>query len=241
MLTPSRLETLAHAADPDRVIDALVRGGLPLSLGLRVRLASCASACRALMLRRLTEVSFGPTRLSRRLTRQLLDGQRPDGSWDGDPLATACAIAALHRIDTEHRADDAPRLAMRRGEWALATMQRQDGLLAGATDREADAASAGVLILYLLDRVGSAWESIRRTDLSTRLWAQADRLDAPERLLLEMATPPCDRPSADTEAVEAVADRWGGDGAHGRVNDLPETRSSRRSTSGGARRRVVAA
>ncbi|MEM0914895.1 MAG: hypothetical protein AAGK09_09835 [Planctomycetota bacterium] len=190
MLTAARLESLTDVADADRLIDGLGRSGLPLSLTQRVRLASSPSCCAALALRRLAEITFGPTRLSRRLTRSLLSRQQPDGSWESDPLATACAVAALQRIVAEHRADDAPRLAMRRGEWALASMQRPDGLLVGTADREEDAAaSMGALILYLLDRVDTAWEAVRRTDLAACVQSRVHRLAEAERLLLEMAIP----------------------------------------------------
>jgi len=212
MLNESRLQAIADPIDPDRILDAVARGGLPLSLTLRVQLASSPTACRALMLRRLTELTFGPSRLSRRLTRELLDDQRPDGSWEHAALPTACALAALHRVAIEHRADAQPARAIDRGRQALAAMQRHDGLIVGPADRDIDTAvSVGTLALYLLDRVAGVWDAVRRSDLTRRLAAEADRLPAAERLLLDMAgasgavaSAASDEPlSATLEAIEA--------------------------------------
>lgn len=186
MMSENRLAGLLHDANPDRVIDAVVRGGLPLSLTLRVRLAASPSACRALLLRRLTDISFGPTRLSRSLTKRLLEDQASDGGWEGDPLATACVVAALARVTDEHRADAAPRRAMQRGVvWLAATAGRGSSF-----SRSAVAASVGTLVLYLLDRVPEAWAVLRRSDLTESVARDGDPRQPAERLLLEMVGEP---------------------------------------------------
>jgi len=205
MLNESRLQAIAEPMDPDRTLDAVARGGLPLSLPLRVRLASSPAACRALMLRRLTELTFGPSRLSRRLTRELLADQRPDGSWEQAALPTACALAALHRVALEHRADAGPARAIDRGRLALAAMQRPDGLLVGPADHDAGiAAGVGTLALYLLDRIDGVWDAVRRSDLARRLAAEADPLPAPDRLLHDMAGPGGGVASADPAPTHAT-------------------------------------
>ncbi|MEM6331919.1 MAG: hypothetical protein AAF823_01105 [Planctomycetota bacterium] len=190
-MSENRLAGLLHDANPDRVIDAVVRGGLPLSLTLRVRLAASPSACRGLLLRRLTDISFGPTRLSRSLTKRLLDDQASDGGWEGDPLATACVVAALARVTAEHRADDAPQRALRRGVVWLGSRQGVGGGLRLDDDaRPAVAASVGALVLYLLDRVPEAWAVLRRSDLTEAVVREGDPRQAAERLLLEMVGEP---------------------------------------------------
>lgn len=138
--------------------ELLLRGVSPhaieLPLPLIVRLSQQPAAVIALALRRVTELSYGPTRLSRVLTADLLRRQSPDGSFDGDPLSTAAAADALSRVLTEHGSQaDAERLTAAR-EAALSSlgvMQNQAGLLAGPADRtEQDAALSSAFILSLL-------------------------------------------------------------------------------------------
>lgn len=140
--------------------ELLLRGVSPhaieLPLPLIVRLSQQPAAVVALALRRVTEMSYGPTRFSRVLVADLLRRQSPDGSFDGDPLSTAAAADALGRVLTEHGghgSQPVDRIAAARDAAlvSLGVMQTGAGLLAGPADRtEQDAALSSAFILSLL-------------------------------------------------------------------------------------------
>jgi hypothetical protein len=67
-----------------------------------VRLAQHPAAAIGLGLRRLVELTHGPTALGKDMARELLDLQDADGSYSGDPLATACVAAGLSAVLREH-------------------------------------------------------------------------------------------------------------------------------------------
>lgn len=102
MLSISRIERQFEAREHQRLLRSVLNNGLPLPLPLSRRLEQSAAASVAIALRRVIELTHGPTPLSQAMLASLLNGQRPDGAFgpmpdDGppDPLATAAAAAAL--------------------------------------------------------------------------------------------------------------------------------------------------
>lgn len=87
------------------LLEAVLANGLRLPLPLHIRLSQSPAAGVAMGLRRLVELTYGPTALSRRMTQWLLERQLDDGSFDADPLATAVVAAALSRVLANHFAD----------------------------------------------------------------------------------------------------------------------------------------
>jgi len=173
MLSVSLIERTLETRDHDRLLRGLADNGMALPLALRMRLAEGVTAPTALALRRLVELTYGPTALSRQLVDRLLDQQQPDGSFSGgtrepggtggtggggqacgvDVLATATALAALSRVVREHPASATPalRAALARGFVALAGLQDCDGLFTASADRSlADRAMTTAFIMSLL-------------------------------------------------------------------------------------------
>lgn len=174
----------AHRLDP--LLEGLSANGLDLPLPLRIRLSQHPAGVVALGLRRLIELTYGPTSLSRGMTRQLLDQQEADGSFGNDPLATACVLAALLRVQSEHPQHGEPELdsAVERALVALAAMQTpaHDGEeLAGfdfAHDRTLDdRALVAAFILFLLADNARFRSAVRFADLSRWFEQHAHRLD----------------------------------------------------------------
>lgn len=110
MLSLHRITRLLDAEQPDRLWVELAQAGIEWPLPLRARLESVPAAAWALALRRVCELTLGPTPLADRLTQRLLHAQQPHGTWstDGnddrgheagheDPLVTALAAVALRR------------------------------------------------------------------------------------------------------------------------------------------------
>jgi hypothetical protein len=151
----------------------------------------------ALALRRLVELTYGPTAQTRELAADLLALQNPDGSFSGaepgcgDPLATAAAAAALGRVIREHPGEG-PALepAYRRALGALGQMQDVDNRVgfAGASDRsDADRRLITAFILFLLTGDAAFRSAVRFADLMNGFDDHADELDEPTRQLWTMA------------------------------------------------------
>src|SRR5580698_853999 len=98
MLSVNRIEHFFEGRKFEQLLDSLASNGVDLPLPLRIRLGQSQAAAVALGLRRLLELTYGPTALSRSMTAQLLATQEPDGSFDHDPLATAAAVAAFGKL-----------------------------------------------------------------------------------------------------------------------------------------------
>ena len=103
MLSLTRMQQLVDSGREQHLLREIVRNGLSLPLPLQVHLASSRVAPLALALRRLAELTYGPTDLATTLTRRLLDLQGDDGSFRddtgrSDPVLTACAASALVRV-----------------------------------------------------------------------------------------------------------------------------------------------
>lgn len=180
MLSLNLLEKLFDAQRFDRLLEGVVENGLPLPLPLRARLAASPVACAALGLRRLVELTYRPTTLSNTMTRYLLEAQDADGSYAGDPLATAAAVAALAAVRQDHQVDDLALLdAQERALAALSALQDDDGLFRFVDDRSEDQrALAGAFVLWLLGTHDAFRATVRLADLLN--WFEDREADLPD-------------------------------------------------------------
>ncbi|MEM6853471.1 MAG: hypothetical protein AAF593_03590, partial [Planctomycetota bacterium] len=158
MLSVSLIERTLETRDYDRLLRDLSDNGLALPLSIRLRFGQAPTAPLALALRRLVELTYGPTTLSRRLVDRLIQDQNPDGSFssdqdpsapgndetpggpgngDRDPLTTAVVLAGLGRVAADHPAavGDELQTSLDRGYAALAELQDCDGLFSAPSDR----------------------------------------------------------------------------------------------------------
>ncbi len=212
MLSDNLIKRLFDTQDHGRMIGCLAENGTTMPLALQVRLTQPVAAM-GLGLRRLVELTYGPTALSREMTDALLDGQLPDGSFQGacdrDPLATAAAAAGLAAVLRDHAHAGQPVHlvdALDRALASLATMQMEDGLFCHGDDRTLeDRALTSAFVLLLLARLQGFRETSRFADLMTWFDERADRLDDNTLQLYHMAS--LDDPARHSVNVlsEAVA------------------------------------
>ena len=197
MLSVNRIERDLEAGDRERMLKSLADNGLVLPLTVRVRLAASDAGVLALALRRLVELTYGPTAASRRIIARLLSMQAADGSFPGgsprDPIATAAAVAAFSRVLADHRldaeTDGALHDAVERGLAALTTFQDPDALLSDDADRTpADRALTTAFIVYLLGHDAAFRSHLRLFDIQHHFDRHADRLDRRTRQLWDIAT-----------------------------------------------------
>ncbi len=140
----------------EHLLEAIAANGMALPLTLRVRLSQLPGAAVALGLRRLVELTYGPTHLSRDMIAWLLQRQAPDGGIDGDVLATAAAAAALGRVLRDHlpaNGDIAGTIAAahERAVAFVAAHQDDAGLIANTGERDTgDRMLATLFVLYIL-------------------------------------------------------------------------------------------
>lgn len=198
MLSVTQIQKLFNSRDHARMLTSLADNGTALPLPLQARLTQPAATA-GLGLRRLTELSYGPTALSRDMTDALLDTQLPDGSFTGpvghDPLTTAAAAAGLAAVLREQRslpgAATDPRVAqaLDHALAALAGMQDAQGLFLHSDDRtKQDRALTSAFVLFLLARLPGFRETCRFADLMTWFDERADRLDEETAQLYHMAS-----------------------------------------------------
>ncbi len=202
MLSINLIERLFESKRYDRLLESVAENGMGLPLVLRVRLSQSDTSAIALALRRLVDLTYGPTALAQRMANALIARQRPDGSFDSDPLVTATAIAALHQF-TSSQADNAgpAEQTLARAMASLAAAQCNDGLFNSPSDRsDEDRALTAAFILFLLaddeafrlsvciaDLLG--WFEQHHDQLAThtgRLWRMA-RAEASPFAVLEVA------------------------------------------------------
>jgi hypothetical protein len=183
MLSLHLVQRHLDAGDYTRLVRALACNGLAIPLPLQARLSFPAAAV-GLALRRVVELTWGPTPLTRHAQSLLLHLQRPDGTFAGscdrDPLATAAAAAAFRAVMRNHGGDAAARAAHphARALAALASMQADDGLFSARDDRTwQDRAATAALILHLLADDPAFVASVRHAELLNALADQAHRLD----------------------------------------------------------------
>jgi hypothetical protein len=197
MLSDNLIHRLFDTQDHGRMIGCLADNGTAMPLTLQARLAQPVAAA-GLGLRRLVELTYGPTPLSHDMADALLAGQLPDGSFQGtchrDPLATATAAAGLAAVLREYHRQDARRRcrladALDRALASLAAMQREDGLFCHGDDRTPeDRALTSAFVLLLLARLPGFREAIRFADLMTWFDERADRLNDETLQLYHMAS-----------------------------------------------------
>ena len=211
MLTIPLIHRLFRTADHDGLIRSLSGNGLVLPLPLRVRLSGSRPAAIGLALRRVVELSYGPTPLSRQMTSTLLDLQRPDGAFetDGrpDPLATAAAAAGLGRVirDQPRAAGPEVREAHRRAASAVAEMQSGDGLFDTPLDRcDAGRTLTGLLTLFLLGDDEAFVAATRVGDLASRLEEVEATLCPQGRTLWQMAALAAPAPATHAPLLAAA-------------------------------------
>ncbi|MEO1235775.1 MAG: hypothetical protein AAFX76_03185 [Planctomycetota bacterium] len=194
MLSVSLIERTLDTRDYDRLLRGLDDNGLAMPLSLRLRLAEHPAGATGLGLRRLVELTYGPSALSRRLVRALLDDQCEDGTFsasvgDGrDPLLTACALAGL--AAAADLTPDDPQLAdaLSRGVVALASLQDGDGLFTAPSDRSlGDRAATTAFILHLLAHHAAFRAAARLYDAHDWFERHGDRLDRSTRRLWDFA------------------------------------------------------
>lgn len=161
MLSIHAIDRTLESKDYDRLLRDLGRNGLVMPLPLRVQLAESPVGAKGLGLRRLVELTFGPTALSKQLIAGLIRAQSPTGAAldaAGRPscLLTAALAAGLGRVLRDHGGRnieiyDEVRAAYDRALACLASMQQADGLFAGPQDRDPrDRQLTSAFIAYLL-------------------------------------------------------------------------------------------
>jgi hypothetical protein len=181
MLSVHLIERRFSARRFDALLEAVVANGLMLPVPLRIRLSEHEVCAVALALRRATELAYGPSSTGAAMARFILERQQDDGSWHGDPLATAVALAALAAVRRQAFVPAEVRklnLAIERAAAALTAMQEADGLFFAADDRtEQDRALTGAYILSLLAADADFRRTVRLADLLDYFEANADRLE----------------------------------------------------------------
>ncbi|MCE9588971.1 MAG: hypothetical protein K8S99_00420 [Planctomycetes bacterium] len=191
MLNLRAIDRHFHLGRFDLLADAVADNGLGLPLPLRVRVTGSRVAAVAMGLKRVIELTYGPTSLSREMTSSLLTLQQPDGSFEGDPLATAAVLAALNLINSDQprACDPAVALAREHALAALAAMQDDDGLFhTSPLDRtEQDRALTAAFVLLILGRDPEFRAAIRFADLLNWFDTNAQTLDADTHQLLDTA------------------------------------------------------
>lgn len=191
MLSVNLLERHFESGRFDRILDGVADNGLSLPLPLRIRLSQSPVSSAALGLSRLIELTYGPTSLSRAMTRFLMESQEPDGSFGFDPLTTATAAAALGKLIQDHptTVDGNTRTAHEHAIAALAAMQDDSGLFAGHDDRSDDDRALVTAFMLLILRQDELFRSsIRLADLLDWFEVREGRLDTATAQLWRMAS-----------------------------------------------------
>lgn len=197
MLSVSLIQRTLETRDYDRLLRDLADNGMALPLSLRLRFGQSPTAPLALALRRLVELTYGPTTLSRQLVDRLLRDQRPDGTFPGDneqdrdALATATALAGLGRVAADHPATvgDELRAGLDHGYAALAELQDCDGLFSAPADRSlADRALTTAFIVSLLGPDPRFRGAVRLSELHQWFESQDGRLDRHTQHLWDLAS-----------------------------------------------------
>lgn len=198
MLSISNIDRTLQSRNYDRLLQDLARNGLVMPLPLRIQLAESAAGARGLGLRRLIELTYGPTAQTFELMRKLMAAQSPsgavlDGAGRASCLLTAAFAAGLGRALRDHVGrlwpDEAEiQLAYGRAIQSLASMQGADALFVGCQDRHPqDAVLTSAFIAYLLmDSPGFA-EACHGHALLSALEDSLDDCSADAEQLIGMA------------------------------------------------------
>jgi len=211
MLSATHIQKFYDNQDHSRLIDSLAQNGAALPLALQARLTQHTAAI-GLGLRRLSELIYGPTSLSRDMAHDLLEAQAPTGAFPGlaeqDPLTTAAAASGIASTLGEYPdsvdPDDPMAEALDHALHALVGMQGPDGLFIHSDDRtEQDRALTSAFILFLLARLPRFRELTRFADLMTWFEEHADRLEPDTAELFQMAR--LDDPARQPESPALIA------------------------------------
>lgn len=189
MISVNLIQRLFETRRHEQLLDAIAANGMELPLPLRARLAQTDIAPVALGLKRVTELTYGPTALTSTMTRYLLDRTQNSADYSRDPLATAAVAAALADPGNGMQsADDDAEQARYAAIAALAGMQADDGLFTSPDDRsEQDRALVAAFVLLLLAGDETFRLAVRTADLFNYFDEREDRLDRATERLWRMA------------------------------------------------------
>ena len=190
MLSVHLIERLFRQNDQERLLRGLGESGSDTPLSLLLRLLQSPSATTGLALRRVAELTYGPTPISRDMIQSLLDRQDDDGLFDGDVLATACAAAAFVQLDRDHgRIDPEVAFALDRSISGIAQRQLESGLFEDHADQtDGDRQMAAAFMLLLLADCDEFRLAVRFADLASWFESHASRLDPVAGRLWELAS-----------------------------------------------------
>jgi|GEM_PF-5496510 len=188
MLTPTMIARLIASDRPGQLLDAIISNGQYLPRSVHAHLLHSPVSLLALGLKRVVELSRGPHPARDQLTRDLLDAQLEDGSFDADPLATAYAVAALASL-MQDRQGASPEVcqAHDRAVEALAAMQDGQGLFGDSEIRQGDRMRASACVLHLLSRDALACDRLNLTHLLDVLERQPSSMDRDTQSYLRIA------------------------------------------------------
>lgn len=185
MLSVNLIQRLFETRRFEQLLEAVASNGLELPLPLRARLAQTNIAPIALGLRRVADLTYGPTTLSRAMTDTLVASSRSQLGEPTDPL-TAATLAAAFAVAADH--DPEAQQARYDAVAALAAMQGEDGLFHFADDRsEQDRALVAAFVLFLLAGDEAFRLHVRMADLLDYFDQHHEHLDRPTERLWRMA------------------------------------------------------
>lgn len=192
------------------LLEAIVGNGFEVPLPIRARLLQSPAAAIALALRRVLDLTYGPTALSREMVRSLLAQQEPDGSFHHDPIQTATALAGLGRwVDQSPDSASAgstgnaavTQACERAAAW-LAASQGTDGLFVHPDDRtDEDRALTAAYVLWMLADHATSRATIRWADLQNWFDEHEHTLDDATDRLLQLARATSTHPHAATRPL----------------------------------------
>ena len=188
MLSPATIVRLINAERYGQLLEAFGANGQYLPPTLHAHLLHSPAAMVALALRRVVELSRGPSHAREQLTQMLLASQLEDGSFDADPLATAYAVSALGSlIHNGQGVDPQVEDAHDRAVEAMKGLQAQDGLFMDVQHISADRQTESACILHLLARDTQAWAKLGLTRLLGWFDAHQSMLDRDSTRFIRMA------------------------------------------------------
>lgn len=213
MLTAEMIHRHFEAGDYEKLLREVAANGMEPPLPLRLRLSQGSVPAIALGLRRLVELTYGPTPASHDMLAALLARQRADGAFvaggDGpDPLATATAAAALGQVVADHpaAATEPVSAARERALAALGAMQGADGLFHCPEDRDqSQRGLVAAFIFSLLAHDERFRAAIRLAEPMTWFEEHREGLDGPTRTLYRLARAAGPRPEHSRRRVATHA------------------------------------
>ncbi|MEQ9461744.1 MAG: hypothetical protein RIG82_12410 [Phycisphaeraceae bacterium] len=190
MLSLPQIQRHVLSSDTDQLLGDLARNGTLLPLPIRLQLSHSIEAGLGLALRRVAELTHGPTQLSRTIMERLLMSQQ---TLEGQEIVVLVAqMAGLARalslgvVDADLETPVLQRL--RELSFTLASLQASDGLLGTTTDcREADRVRSSAFAVYLLAPVRDEVSLVGIAALLTALEERRPLDDPGSEELVEVA------------------------------------------------------